>query len=76
MEIVLLQSAQADLLEIFSRHGEASYHTIDRSLERIRLMPEIAPIYHGQFHRKIPLSGSSGRLDLMGIVRLAKCRCT
>jgi len=53
MEIVLLQSAQADLLEIYSQHGEASYHVIDRSLERIRLMPGIAPIYHGRFHRKI-----------------------
>ncbi len=40
MEVVLLQSAQADLLEIYSRHGEASYHVIDRSLERIRLMPD------------------------------------
>lgn len=60
MEIVLLQSAQADLLEIFSRHGESSFHTIDRSLERIRLMPEIAPIYHGQFHRKIVRGTPSG----------------
>ena len=53
MEIVLLQSAQVDLLEIYSQRGEVSYHVIDRSLERIRLMPEIAPIYHGKFHRKI-----------------------
>ena len=53
MEVVLLQSAQADLLEIYTLHGEASYHVIDRSMERIRLMPEIAPIYHGRFHRKV-----------------------
>jgi plasmid stabilization system protein ParE len=53
MEVVLLQSAQADLLEIYSQRGEASYHVIDRSLERIRLMPEIAPVYHGHFHRKL-----------------------
>jgi hypothetical protein len=53
MEIVLLQSAQADLLEIYSQRGEDSYHVIDRSLERVRLMPEIAPVYHGNFHRKL-----------------------
>ena len=43
MEIILLQSAQADLLEVFSQHGDAAYHVIDHALESIRLMPEIAP---------------------------------
>jgi len=53
MEVVLLQSAQADLLEIYSRHGEASYHLIDRALENIRLMPELAPVFHKHFRRKL-----------------------
>jgi hypothetical protein len=50
---VLLQSAQADLLEIYCRHGEASYHVIDSALESIRRMPEIAPVYHNHFRRKL-----------------------
>ena len=53
MEVVLLQSAQADLLEIFSRYGEASYRLIDSALERIRTMPDLAPVYHSHFRRKL-----------------------
>ena len=51
--VVLLQSAQADLLEIYCRHGEASYHLVDAALESIRQMPEIAPAYHNHFRRKL-----------------------
>ena len=53
MEVVLLQSAQADLMEIYARHGEASYHGIDAALEQIRAMPEAAPVYSGRFRRKV-----------------------
>ena len=53
MEIILLQSAQADLLEIYALHGEASYHGVDEALESIRLMPELAPVYHDHFRRKL-----------------------
>ena len=53
MEVVLLQSAQADIMEIYARHGEASYHAVDASLESIRRMPELAPIYSGRFRRKV-----------------------
>jgi hypothetical protein len=53
MEIVLLQSAQADLLELYCRHGEASYHSVDEALETIRRMPEIGPTYHEHFRRKL-----------------------
>lgn len=53
MEIILLQSAQADLLEIYTLYGEASYHDVDEALESIRLMPEIAPVYHDHFRRKL-----------------------
>ncbi len=53
MEVVLLQSAQADLLEIYGLHGEASYHIVDRALESIRKMPELAPVYYGHFRRKL-----------------------
>ena len=52
-EIVLLQSAQADLLGIIGLHGEASYRRIDEALEKIRNMPELAPIYHNHFRRKL-----------------------
>jgi len=53
MQIVLLQSAQADLLELYCRHGEGSYHTVDQALEAIRQMPELGPIYHDHFRRKL-----------------------
>jgi len=53
MEVVLLQSAQADLLEIYSLHGESSYHVVDHALESIRLMPELGPVYHDHFRRKL-----------------------
>ena len=53
MEVVLLQSAQADLLEIYSLRGEASYHIIDSAFGGIRLMPESAPLYHSRFRRKL-----------------------
>lgn len=52
-EIVLLQSAQADILEIIGRHGDSYYGKIDRVLEWIRRMPNAAPIYHGVFRRKL-----------------------
>ncbi|MEM9478184.1 MAG: hypothetical protein AAGA58_00835 [Verrucomicrobiota bacterium] len=52
-EIVLIHSAQADLLEIYSRHGEKIYNHVDRELEVIRNMPEIAPVYHDHFRRKL-----------------------
>ena len=52
-EVVLLQSAQADLLEIFGLYGEASYRRIDSALEAICKMPELAPIYHDHFRRKL-----------------------
>ena len=52
-EIVLLQSAQADLLELISIYGDSLYDIIDRDLERIRTMPGIAPFYHGHFQRKV-----------------------
>ncbi len=51
--MVLLQSAQADLLEIYCRHGEGSYHVVDAALESIRRMPEMAPVYHDHFRRKL-----------------------
>jgi len=53
MVVVLLQSAQADLLEIYCRYGESSYHIVDSALESIRRMPKIAPVYHDHFRRKL-----------------------
>ncbi|MEM9017437.1 MAG: hypothetical protein AAGC68_10515 [Verrucomicrobiota bacterium] len=53
MEVILLQSAQTDLLEIYSRFGESSYRQIDQSLESIRRMPFIAPIFHSSIRRKL-----------------------
>ena len=53
MEVVLLQSAQADLMELYSRHGEATYFAVDHALEAIRTMPELAPIFHAPFRRKV-----------------------
>ena len=52
-EIILLQAAQTDLLEIYSRFGEASYHAIDADLEVIRLNPKAGPRYCGDFRRKV-----------------------
>lgn len=51
--IVLLQAAQTDLLEIYSRFGEAAYHTIDADLEVIRQNPKAGPKYYGEFRRKV-----------------------
>lgn len=60
MEIVLLQSAQSDLLEILTREGEEMYETIDATLEKIRLNKGIGPKYHDQFHRKLVLNSPYG----------------
>ncbi len=52
-EVILLQAAQTDLLEIYSRFGEAAYHAIDADLEVIRLNPRAGAKYHGEFRRKV-----------------------
>ena len=52
-EIVLLQSAQTDLMEIYSVYGDRSYQILDRALEAIRRMPEHAPVYWKNFRRKV-----------------------
>lgn len=53
IEVVLLAGAQADLLELYSRHGETVYHRIDQDLELIRKMPAVAPAFAGRFRRVV-----------------------
>ena len=60
MEIVLLQSAQSDLLEILTQEGEEMYEIIDASLEMIRMNEGIGPKYHDHFHRKLVLNSPYG----------------
>ncbi|MDF1741805.1 MAG: type II toxin-antitoxin system RelE/ParE family toxin [Verrucomicrobiales bacterium] len=52
-EVILLQSAQTDLLEIYSKRGEDYYGIIDSALEVLRSHPEIAPVYSGRFRRRV-----------------------
>jgi len=59
-EIVLLQQAQSDLLEIYARFGDSSYHAIDRALERLRENPKLGTAYHGTFRRKLVLKTPFG----------------
>ena len=53
MEVVLLQSAQADLLEVLTREGDQMYDAIDATLEKVRLNQGIGPKFHDHFHRKL-----------------------
>lgn len=53
MEIVLLQGAQADLLEAYSRFGGGLYEAADAALEQIRQFPESAPVFHRNYRRKV-----------------------
>lgn len=52
-EVVLLAGAQADLLELYARYTESGYQRIDKELELIRKMPEIAPVFAGRFRRRV-----------------------
>lgn len=52
-EILLLQGAQADLLNLYSRHGDEGYRVIDEELELIRGMPQLAPMFSDPFRRRV-----------------------
>jgi len=60
MEIVLLQAAQSDLLEILAREGDGMYVVLDATLEKIRLNSGIGPKFHDHFHRKLVLNTPYG----------------
>lgn len=53
MEIILLWGAQNDLLEAYRKFGEPLHEKVDRALDLIRENPELAPLYKGQYHRKV-----------------------
>lgn len=55
MEIVLLQGAQADLLNAYARYGDRFYAEADAALEQIRTHPESAPVFRGAYRRKLIL---------------------
>lgn len=60
MEIILLQSSQADLLEILACEDDDMYDKIDACLETIRLNKGIGPVFHAQFRRKLVLGTTYG----------------
>ncbi len=78
MEIVLLQGAQADLLEAYSRLGDRFYEAADQALEQIRQFPESAPIFQGRYRRKLILrypfgifyDAGNGRLFVKAVLDL------
>lgn len=60
MRVELLQGAEADLLEAYvwleeqrAGLGERFYRTLDFALERLRLHPEMAPVYRGAYRRLV-----------------------
>lgn len=53
MEIVFLAGADADLQAIYTQLGEKVFLRIDRSLELVRLYPEIAPQKELGYRRKL-----------------------
>ena len=57
LELVILQAAQADLLEIYVRFGDRTEARIDRSLELLREQPRIGPVFEGDLRRFV-VSGS------------------
>ncbi len=60
MRVELLEGAEADLLEAYvwledqrSGLGERFYRTLDFALERLRMQPEMAPVYRGAYRRLV-----------------------
>lgn len=52
-EIVLLQGAQADLLEIYTSRGESVYTRVDKALDILKTFPEVAPLAFGTHIRRL-----------------------
>lgn len=57
LELVILQAAQADLLEIYVRSGELAEAKIDRSLELLCEQPRMGSVFDGDL-RRLVVSGS------------------
>ena len=55
-DIVLLQGAQSDLLNLYMRRGEKVYRQVDKALGVLRWFPEVAPIHAGEFIRRLVVS--------------------
>ena len=52
-ELVILQAAQADLLEIYFQHGETVEAKIDHSLGLLCQQPNLGPVFEGDLHRLV-----------------------
>ncbi len=57
LELIILQAAQADLLEIYVRFGERAEAKIDRSLGLLCEQPKIGPVFEGDL-RRLVVSGN------------------
>ena len=56
MEIVLLRSAEDDLLQAYSRHGDKLYSRIDHTLGILKQQPELgSPFRRSGIRRKLVL---------------------
>ena len=52
-ELILLQGAQSDLLQIYSERGERAYLRVDRSLGILRIFPESGAIHLDERIRRL-----------------------
>jgi len=59
-EVVLLHSAQADLLEIYSTYGEYWYLEVDKTLGKLKNDPGLGSPYHEEYRRKLVLNSPFG----------------
>lgn len=50
-EIILLQAAQADTLQHFTRFGETFSHQLDRALELLASNPELGTRFRANYRR-------------------------
>lgn len=57
LELIILQAAQADLLEIYVRFGEKAEVRIDRSLGLLCEQPRMGSVFEGSL-RRLVVSGS------------------
>ena len=71
--MVILQAAQADLFEIYSRYGKSSESKIDSSLGLLRRNPGMGTIFEGDLRRLIVPATPFGIFYFVYPARIVVC---